>query len=219
MGRIIKHVAGHRIDSNMAMDVLQDAEIILTTYGEVLRSYPKADVPEDLVTATQKVSNFNKVGVSMLTIEQDNWWREYYEENKGILHQVKFLRVVLDEAQQIKNHKTRGSMSCRALQARHYWVSRIGISSSSIDITLTSGVSAGSDWHTYPQRCFGILQPLQVPSRAAHGQLQAFQAQLLRQIRPRQSRETERLSSQAHGPTYSSGHALRCEASRATKTA
>lgn len=55
MGPVIKHVAGHRIDSNASLDVLQSADIILTTYGEVLRSYPKAEVPDELVTAKQKV--------------------------------------------------------------------------------------------------------------------------------------------------------------------
>lgn len=41
----------------MNMEMIEDAEIILTTYGEVNRSYPKANVPENLVTAKQKVGN------------------------------------------------------------------------------------------------------------------------------------------------------------------
>lgn len=70
-----------------------------------MRSYPKAIVPAELTTAAQK----------------DAWWKVFYEENRGILHQVKWLRVVLDEAQAIKNHRSHTSMACRALTAKHYW--------------------------------------------------------------------------------------------------
>lgn len=56
MGGVYQHRAGHRLDSNMDMETLENADIILTTYSEVNRSYPKAEVPKELVTAKQKVS-------------------------------------------------------------------------------------------------------------------------------------------------------------------
>lgn len=70
-----------------------------------MKSYPKAVVPTELTTAAQK----------------DAWWREFYDQKRGVLHRVKWLRVVLDEAQAIKNHKSHTSMACRALTAKHYW--------------------------------------------------------------------------------------------------
>lgn len=44
-----------------------------------------------------------------------------YETQRGVLHRMRFLRVVLDEAQAIKNHMGRTSIACRALMATHKW--------------------------------------------------------------------------------------------------
>lgn len=38
-----------------------------------------------------------------------------------VLTQSQFHRIVLDEAQAIKNHQSRTSIACRALMARHKW--------------------------------------------------------------------------------------------------
>jgi len=46
---------------------------------------------------------------------------KYYEKNCGMLHRVKFFRIVLDEAQAIKNHMSATSMACRALKGIHHW--------------------------------------------------------------------------------------------------
>jgi len=51
----------------------------------------------------------------------DAWWQEHYELNKGIFHAAKFKRVILDEAQHIKNHTSHTSKACRALEAIHRW--------------------------------------------------------------------------------------------------
>jgi len=52
----------------------------LTTFDEVRKSYPKQDFPIHLQTRH----------------EREVWWRQFYEENKGPLHGVEFLRVVYD---------------------------------------------------------------------------------------------------------------------------
>lgn len=74
-------------------------------YYEVSRSYPKAVVPTELVTARQK----------------DEWWEDFYNTHRGILHRIRWHRVVLDEAQAIKNHRGHTSMACRALSSNHNW--------------------------------------------------------------------------------------------------
>jgi SNF2 family DNA or RNA helicase len=82
-----------------------DCDIVLTTYAQVNKEYPNAEIPPELVTAEQKLK----------------WWKEYYEEHKGILFRAKFHRVVLDEAHVIKNHRSLTSRSCSALEAKFRW--------------------------------------------------------------------------------------------------
>jgi hypothetical protein len=103
--RIMKYGSGNRIDSNAAFEVLKHHDIILTTYAEVMKSYPKNEPPIECQTAEQKI----------------DWWKNTFEKNRGVLHRMKFLRVVLDEAQAIKNHQGRTSIACRALMAQYKW--------------------------------------------------------------------------------------------------
>lgn len=131
LGTVLQYRAGSRLASNNNMELLEGADIVLTvrtlhhlvgtllklgdiadpaalltqTYHEVSRSYPKPIMPTGLVTAAQK----------------DAWWKEYYEQNAGILHRAKWHRIVLDEAQAIKNHRAHTSMACRAITAKYHW--------------------------------------------------------------------------------------------------
>ena len=105
IGRVIQFRAGHRITSDDPCGIMEDADIVLTTYTEVSKSYPKVVIPPHLITAKAK----------------DAWWTKHWGENKGELHQVKWLRVVLDEAQAIKNHFSHISRACRALEGKFRW--------------------------------------------------------------------------------------------------
>lgn len=101
----MRYGPGTRIHTTDASNILSRHDIILTTYSEVMRSYPKNDPPIECQTVEQKSA----------------WWKKTFEEHRGILHRLEFLRVVLDEAQIIKNHLGRTSIACRALMARHRW--------------------------------------------------------------------------------------------------
>jgi SNF2 family DNA or RNA helicase len=101
----MKYGAGARVDSTAAEAVLRGHDIVLATYNEVMRSYPRNVPPIELQTARQKT----------------DWWEKTYQENRGVLHRMFFKRIVLDEAQQIKNHQGRISIACRALMAEHKW--------------------------------------------------------------------------------------------------
>lgn len=103
--RIMKYGSGNRLDSNHAFDILKGHDIILTTYGEIMKSYPKNEPPVECHTVQQKL----------------DWWKTQFETRRGVLHRMMFLRVVLDEAQAIKNHMGRTSIACRALIAQHKW--------------------------------------------------------------------------------------------------
>ncbi|KAK5165240.1 uncharacterized protein LTR77_009338 [Saxophila tyrrhenica] len=105
LGRVAHHRAGHKSDINDLEEMLANSDIVLTTYYEVMKSYPKCLPPPNLVTAAQK----------------EAYWKETWENDRGLLHKIKWLRVVLDEASAIKNHRSHTSMACRALEAKHYW--------------------------------------------------------------------------------------------------
>lgn len=99
--KVIFHVPGNRLESNRAADVLEGHDIVLTTYTEIMKSYPKNEPPISCQTTEDKME----------------WWKNEWEKHRGILHRVIFQRIVLDEAQAIKNHTTRTSVACRALMA------------------------------------------------------------------------------------------------------
>jgi SNF2 family DNA or RNA helicase len=103
--KIMRYGAGTRIDSTNAFEILGAHDIILTTYTEIMKSYPKNEPPIQCQTVDQKMA----------------WWREVYDKQRGVLHRMMFLRIVLDEAQAIKNHMGRTSIACRALMAHHKW--------------------------------------------------------------------------------------------------
>lgn len=87
---------------------ISNADVVLTTYQEVVRSYPRYSSyspPKRLTTAEQM-----KI-----------WWQPVYQKRRGLLHKINFFRVVLDEAQAIKNHKSYTSIACRALMSKHRW--------------------------------------------------------------------------------------------------
>ncbi|KAK8219371.1 hypothetical protein M8818_001106 [Zalaria obscura] len=105
IGRIYRYKSGGRRISDNDVDLLKDCDVVLTTWYELNQSYPMTKPPLELTTRERK----------------DAWWKEWYESEKGVLHRVPWLRVVLDEAHQIKNHKTRSSLAARALDSKHSW--------------------------------------------------------------------------------------------------
>ncbi len=63
--------------------MFNDHDIVLTTYHEVLSSFPLDEPPIEVVDP----------------VERATWAKSNFEENKGLLHSLKYYRVVLDEAQ------------------------------------------------------------------------------------------------------------------------
>lgn len=105
--------------------IISKASVVLTTYQEashkslnracyfeadnvklkVVKSYPKYNPPKEIVLPEMK----------------EAWWKAAYEENRDLLHKIHFYRVILDEAQAIKNHESQTSKACRALMCKHRW--------------------------------------------------------------------------------------------------
>lgn len=68
----MKYTSGNRVESNQVSKILEQNDIVLTTYHEICRSYPKNSPPRELETVEQKVE----------------WWRKVYEEKRGPLHRM-----------------------------------------------------------------------------------------------------------------------------------
>jgi SNF2 family DNA or RNA helicase len=93
LGEIRKHVlpttfqdtivyrAGAGLDWADPIKSLSKMDIIITSYGEVLRSFPYSDPPMHLSTSAAKAT----------------WWTDHFTANRGALHKIFFRRIVLDE--------------------------------------------------------------------------------------------------------------------------
>ncbi|GES64754.1 SNF2 family helicase [Aspergillus terreus] len=109
IGRIAQYHAKSRIMSTTAAEtaqILQDMGVIITTYEEVRRSYPKITIPK---------ATTDKEQIAQL-------WDELFENELGPLHRIKFLRIILDEGHTIRNHTASVSIAVRALTAKYKWI-------------------------------------------------------------------------------------------------
>ena len=103
--RIVVHKAPFLLKDNILKMALENADVFLTTYHEVVKSFPNAEPPEDIASPEELTS----------------WWENIWKEDRGFLHRAFFYRVILDESQVIKNHKSQTSIACRALTTTHRW--------------------------------------------------------------------------------------------------
>ena len=82
----------------------------ITTYAEVRGSWPKTNRKDD---------NFENLDMAQILERYANELK--HEKDLGVLHQIEWHRVVLDEAHYIKNPNTRTSESCRGLKSKYRW--------------------------------------------------------------------------------------------------
>ncbi|KAF7133795.1 hypothetical protein CNMCM5793_005207 [Aspergillus hiratsukae] len=106
VGEVLIYCAQNRLRTLDVIQSLQRYSVIITTYDEVRRSYPRLERKGEVVDE-------NKI------IEM---WEELYTREVGPLHQIKFLRIILDEGHMIKNHLTSVSIAVRALTGHHKWI-------------------------------------------------------------------------------------------------
>ena len=101
---IIRHQSGSKSKGPGAIFTLEKADIVITTYDEVRRSYPKFAPPKHLSPDEIRA-----------------WWTAHFDKHCDLLHQVYWYRIVLDEAQAIKNRDSHTSIACRALIGKCRW--------------------------------------------------------------------------------------------------
>ncbi|KAH7409732.1 SNF2 family N-terminal domain-containing protein [Cadophora sp. MPI-SDFR-AT-0126] len=95
----------YKTSSNMSLSILEDIDIVVTSYNEVMKQFPFPDKEGRLEIARKGYPAWLKGAV----------------ENMGLLHQVNWYRVVLDEAQAIKNNNARTSLACQNLKSVYRW--------------------------------------------------------------------------------------------------
>ncbi|KAL8735482.1 MAG: hypothetical protein Q9181_002789 [Wetmoreana brouardii] len=102
---VLRHHATNRITGPGAYAILEKADVVITTYDEVRKSYPQFRPPKHIVLPEKK----------------REWWEQQFEKMRDVLHRVHWYRIVLDEAQAIKNQDSLTSIACRGLMAKHRW--------------------------------------------------------------------------------------------------
>ena len=105
-GKVIRYHSGAKLFSNDPLGDLKGYDIILTTYSEVRQSYPVYRPPMHLTTEATK----------------NAWWAEHFRNTIGPLHNIRFRRIVCDEAQALKNHMSLTSIAVRALHGHYRWI-------------------------------------------------------------------------------------------------
>ena len=97
LGSIIRHHGYTRVSSKGAsgrdaISIMEKAGVVLSTYSEVVKSYPRCTIPEDLKSVVDKMA----------------WWNQEWEKERGLLHRVQFYRVILD-GKSLRNREARAN--------------------------------------------------------------------------------------------------------------
>ncbi|OJD16287.1 hypothetical protein AJ78_03538 [Emergomyces pasteurianus Ep9510] len=103
---ILEYHARSRPSTTDDVEFLKGCSVIITTYAEVRSSIPKFEPPAGVV----------------LESEIEKLQMRFVEENRGPLHRMKFRRIILDEAHEIKNNASHTSVAVRMLSGHFRWV-------------------------------------------------------------------------------------------------
>jgi SNF2 family DNA or RNA helicase len=95
----------YKTSARIPMEVLEDLDIVVTSYSEVMKQFPFPD--------KEGREKINRIGY--------NNWRKTAMHDLGDLHKINWYRVVLDEAQAIKNNWARTSLACQNLKSVYRW--------------------------------------------------------------------------------------------------
>lgn len=98
---LFKKILHYKQSKEISMPNLEDQDIILTSYAEVMRSFP-------VVPDTEEIEDLKE-------------FVDKAQRSRGPLHRMRFYRIILDESHTIKNHRSRTSMACQTLDAQYRW--------------------------------------------------------------------------------------------------
>ncbi|KAI2902263.1 hypothetical protein CBS11852_2213 [Aspergillus niger] len=109
IGDVLIYKANSRLETLDTLDTVESLvryDVIITTYDEVRKSYPRIKVADS-------VADNDKLAA---------WWDQSYEDEIGPLHRIKFHRIILDEGHTIKNHLSSVSIAVRSLTGHFKWI-------------------------------------------------------------------------------------------------
>ncbi|EHK98685.1 putative DNA repair protein RAD5 [Glarea lozoyensis 74030] len=91
--------------SNVSKEILESLDIVICSYQEVMKQFPFPDT-QDMI--------------DLARVHPGRWLTRSGEE-AGLLHQINWYRVVLDEAHLIKNYYSKTSIACQNLKSIYRW--------------------------------------------------------------------------------------------------
>ncbi|KAM0140235.1 hypothetical protein ACHAO1_002465 [Botrytis cinerea] len=114
-----QNVVAYKAGSGPTKANLMGADIVLASYTQLRISCPWP--PETILRRLRKeaTSKGNKAPMNPKAVE--DWVDKHREKQGGLLHKISWYRVVLDEAQNIKNEAVRTSHAANALLGQHRW--------------------------------------------------------------------------------------------------
>ncbi|KAJ3936205.1 MAG: SNF2 superfamily protein [Lentinula lateritia] len=125
-----------------AKDLLE-YDVVLTTFQTMALEWPDIEQEEK---KKKKAKAKKDDPIMSDSVNNENTQKKDKSQEAGLLFQIEFFRIVLDEAQGIKNKKTRVSRAVTALKARYRWC-----------LTGTPIINGLSD--TYPYIRFLQIRP------------------------------------------------------------
>jgi hypothetical protein len=95
LGDVIVYRSGTRIMSSDPVRTLSNMDVVITTYQEVLRSYPYCEAPLHIASEGMAPIYFHRlVTLNKLFLEAKQlWWANHYEKERGPLHKIFFRQV------------------------------------------------------------------------------------------------------------------------------
>ncbi|TGJ80765.1 hypothetical protein E0Z10_g8005 [Xylaria hypoxylon] len=133
----IDGVLHYKQSKKLPIQALNSMSIILASYQEISRQFPG----KKLITRLKEESH------------NDGEFAKMYNNNLGMLFQMEFWRVVLDESQNIKNDDSQTSIACQNINARYCWALSGTPITNSVDGRTRIDVdeNSGSHWtEIYP---------------------------------------------------------------------
>ncbi|XP_074562916.1 helicase-like transcription factor CHR28 [Curcuma longa] len=167
---------------------LTEYHVVLTTYSIVTREVPThllaADDEKDQLTCNKKRKAVPKKGNKQKR-KGKRKKNLQHDLGSGPLARVRWFRIILDEAQIIKNHRTQVSRSCSGLHAKRRWCLSGTPMQNSIDDLYSYFCFLKYDpYADYSSFCASIKYPISTNASSGYKKLRAvFKAILLRRTK------------------------------------
>ncbi|KAI3795817.1 hypothetical protein L1987_38477 [Smallanthus sonchifolius] len=160
-------------------------DVVLTTYAIVSMEVPKQPLVDEDDDETKRRNEFHPVGISPGNKRKYPPTSKSKKGKKGIdselyeslarpLAKVRWFRVVLDEAQSIKNHRTQVARACWGLKAKRRWcLSGTPIQNAIDDLYSYFRFLRYDPYAVYKTFCSTIKSPIQRNPATGYKKLQA----------------------------------------------